>query len=211
MTPSKNLLLIFTRNPELGKVKTRLAKGVGNQYALEIYKRLLQHTKKVVLPIHCDKRVGYSEAVRNDDMWEASQFQKFKQQGTDLGDRMYHAFAKAFTDGYQKVIIVGSDLYDLKQEHIDKAFLALDTHDFVIGPAQDGGYYLLGMTQLEKSIFYNKQWGGETVYQSTRDDLSPFSIYTLDTLNDIDYVEDLKGYPEFEQFIPLSKKANSSL
>lgn len=203
---STHLLLVFTRNPELGKVKTRLAKAVGNEHALEIYKRLLEHTKEVALEIDANRRIGYSELVRANDIWNNTHFQKFKQQGVDLGDRMYHAFAKAFTDSYQKVIIVGSDLYDLRKEHIEQAFEALDTHDFVIGPAQDGGYYLLGMKQLEKSVFYQKDWGSSSVYDSTIKDLSAYTVYTLDTLNDIDHVEDLEGYPEFLKYMPTQKQ-----
>ncbi|MFT5750644.1 MAG: rSAM/selenodomain-associated transferase 1 [Flavobacteriales bacterium] len=196
-----DILLIFTRNPELGKVKTRLAKGVGAENALTIYKTLLEHTKNVVSQINCTKRVGYSVKVRPNDIWEAGIFEKFLQEGEDLGDRMYHAFAKAYQDNYTKVLIVGSDLYDLCPKHIEDAFEALETHDVVIGPAQDGGYYLLGMRSLLKDVFYKKTWGGDTVFETTMKDLEGYSIHQLETLNDIDHAEDLQGYPAFEKYL----------
>ena len=77
----KNIVLIFTRNPELGKVKSRLAKGVGQENALEIYKKLLSHTKDVVSTLNCTKRVGYSVKVRDNDMWDNAIFEKFQQEG----------------------------------------------------------------------------------------------------------------------------------
>ena len=197
----KNIVLIFTRNPELGKVKSRLAKGVGQENALEIYKKLLSHTKDVVSTLSCTKRVGYSVQVRPDDMWDNAIFEKFQQEGEDLGVRMHNAFDQAFTDGYDNVLIVGSDLFDLRASHINEAFDALHSNDAVIGPAQDGGYYLLGMNKLVKDVFYNKEWGGDTVFASTMNDLATAKVHQLETLNDIDFAEDLKPYAEFAQYL----------
>lgn len=198
---SKNLLLIFTRNPEVGKVKTRLAKGVGDQNALEIYKTLLEHTKDVVSQVDCTRRVGYSVKVRDNDMWDTTIFEKFKQEGEDLGDRMYNAFNQAFLDGYQNVLIIGSDLYDLQPDHINQAFTALESNNTVIGPAQDGGYYLLGMNNLIKEVFYNKDWGSDSVYQDTIANLATKKTHILETLNDIDFASDLKPYPIFKKYL----------
>lgn len=197
---TNNLLLIFTRNPELGKVKTRLAKGVGQENALIIYKELLQHTHDVVIQNDCTKRVGYSVKVRKQDLWEASLFEKFQQEGDDLGQRMEHAFAEGFSDNYKKVVIIGSDLYDLRPHHLEKAFDALTTHDAVIGPATDGGYYLLGMKLLITDVFKNKEWGSDTVLENTLKNLSSYTVHTLEELNDIDFAEDLKPYPEFANY-----------
>lgn len=196
-----NLLLIFTRNPELGKVKSRLAKGVGQENALEIYKTLLTHTEHVVSQVDCTKRVGYSVKVRTNDMWKNEHFEKFQQEGEDLGIRMYNAFAKGFKDGYKNVLIIGSDLFDLKPEHIHKAFRALKDNDAVIGPAQDGGYYLLGLNHLVKDVFFDKAWGGSSVYNQTIENLTSQKVAILETLNDIDFAEDLKPYPEFAKYI----------
>ncbi len=202
----KNIVLIFTRNPELGKVKSRLAKGVGQENALEIYKKLLSHTKDVVSTLNCTKRVGYSVKVRDNDMWDNAIFEKFQQEGEDLGVRMYNAFQEAFADGYDNVLIIGSDLYDLRASHINEAFNALQSNDAVIGPAQDGGYYLLGMNKLVKDVFYNKEWGGDTVFEQTMKNLSTKSVHKLTMLNDIDYAEDLLPYPAFAQYLNQETK-----
>jgi len=197
----KNLLLIFTRNPELGKVKTRLAQGVGNENALEIYKFLLNHTKNVVTQVHCTRRVGYSVKIRENDIWDATVFEKFQQEGEDLGIRMHNAFRQGFEDGYKNIIIIGSDLYDLTPHHINDAFTALENNEFVIGPAQDGGYYLLGMNTIHKEVFYNKDWGTDTVLASTLNDIKEKKVLQLEILNDIDFAEDLKPYPIFKKYI----------
>lgn len=194
-------ILIFTRNPELGKVKSRLAKGVGKQNALTIYKLLLQHTHNVVHQVDYHKWVGYSVAVRTEDMWENDAFHKFQQEGEDLGARMQHAFQKAFAAGHDKVLIIGSDLYDLRSHHITAAFEALETSDVVIGPAQDGGYYLLAMKKAIPALFKNKNWGTESVLSDTLKDLKEQQVHHLETLNDIDFAEDLKPYPEFAQYL----------
>jgi len=147
---SKNLVMVFTRNPELGKVKTRLAKTIGNESALNIYKFLLNHTEIAIRGINCDKAVYYSIKVRNNDIWDKTVYQKHQQKGNDLGERMHNAFREAFSKGYKKVVIVGSDLYDLEAKDINYAFEQLSKCDVVIGPAVDGGYYLLGFSNFSK-------------------------------------------------------------
>ena len=190
----KRLLIIFTRNPELGKVKTRLAKTVGNEAALKIYTALLEHTATVTQQANCDKAVYYSVKIRPNDLWDNAHFQKHQQVGNDLGLRMKKAFQDAFANGYTKVMIVGSDLYDLKTSHIEEAFTQLHHNDVVIGPAEDGGYYLLALKSLHKNIFEHKNWGTETVFNATLNDLSDAKIHLLEKLNDIDLYEDLKNH-----------------
>lgn len=198
---SKNLLLIFTKNPEAGKVKTRLAADVGEQAALEIYRILLAHTLAVTKDLKCDKEVHYSEKIPENDLWKEEGFTQKLQQGKDLGARMDHAFAEAFRNGYEKVIIIGSDLYDLEQKDLEKAFDTLEEHDFVIGPAEDGGYYLLGMREPTPEIFSGKNWSTSTVLQETLADLEGRQIKLLDTRNDIDYYDDVKQHKEFQRFL----------
>ena len=192
---SKNLVMIFTRNPELGKVKTRLAKTIGDKSALKIYTFLLNHTKDVTQNLDCDKAVYYSVKVRQNDIWDATIYQKHLQEGSNLGEKMFNAFKDSFFKGYKKVVIIGSDLLDLEEEHIKKAFIALDNNDVVIGPAQDGGYYLLGLNTLHSQIFKNKKWGTSTVLQDTLADLSNKVVKLLDKKNDIDTWEDIKDIP----------------
>ena len=197
----KNLLLVFTRNPELGKVKTRLAKTVGNATALKIYTFLLKRTRDIAIKVSADKAVYYSVKVRENDIWDASIFQKHQQVGEDLGIRMLHAFKNGFKAGYEKVMIIGSDLYDLTAETIENAFIALENNEVVIGPAEDGGYYLLGMNSLEEKIFKNKDWGTETVRKDTLEDLKDKKVFLLGELNDVDIFEDIEHHPAFQTFL----------
>lgn len=198
---NKKLLLIFTRNPELGKVKTRLAKTVGDEIALEIYKYLLQKTQKIASKVASDKAVYYSVKIRENDIWEESTYQKNLQNGDDLGIRMLQAFKNSFKKGYQKVIIIGSDLPDITTQIIDEAFLQLDSSDVVLGPATDGGYYLLGMNTLHEKIFKNKNWGTDTVRAATLSDLKDKKVHLLPALNDVDVFADIKNHPDFQHFL----------
>ena len=198
---NKKLLLIFTRNPELGKAKTRLAKTVGDETALEIYKFLLEKTRDIALQVNTDKAVYYSVKIREQDMWHKDNFQKHQQQGEDLGIRMKNAFQNGFEAGYQKVMIIGSDLYDLTPNDIEVAFQKLETNDVVLGPAEDGGYYLLGMNSLQKDVFENKEWGTSTVRAATLKDLETKKVHLLKPLNDVDVYEDIEHHPAFQQFL----------
>lgn len=197
---NKSLILIFTRNPELGKVKTRLAASIGDQNALEIYVQLLEHTKKVALETPYDKQVLYSEAINTNDMWEAASFQKKLQVGEDLGDRMYNAFQGGFNAGYEKIVIIGSDLIALESSDISTAISKLDDNDIVIGPAEDGGYYLLGMKKVPENIFTNKEWGTDTVLADTLLDITNLKYHLLKEKNDIDTYEDIKNIPFFNKY-----------
>ena len=118
---SKNIIIVFTRNPELGKVKTRLAQTIGNKATLEVYIQLLQHTEHVLNSLNCDVAVYYSETIIQDDIWNKKTYTKYLQNGANLGERMYNAFKEQFNLHYNKVVIVGSDLFDLKPQHITKA------------------------------------------------------------------------------------------
>ncbi|MCH4551598.1 TIGR04282 family arsenosugar biosynthesis glycosyltransferase [Aestuariibaculum lutulentum] len=197
---SKKALIIFTRNPELGKCKTRLAKTIGNEAALNIYKHLLKHTASVTEKLSVDKFVFYSENIMKDDLWNSDIFKKKLQTGNDLGERMQHAFTELFSLDYHKIVIVGSDVLDLNADIINDAFLQLNNSDYVIGPAKDGGYYLLGMTRLNSEVFKNKNWGTETVLKDTLENLQNNNVYILQELNDIDTFEDIEDYQELKPY-----------
>ena len=187
-----SLLMVFVRNPQLGTVKTRLATTVGDKVALEIYIELMRHTAEVTHKVSADKKVFYSEKIEQHDVWTEMNFSKALQTKGTLGQRMENAFRTAFEKGYKKVLIVGSDLYSLKTSHIEKALHQLDKKEVVIGPAQDGGYYLLGLKKNLPALFCNKSWGTSTVLKETLNDLKLKSIFLIETLNDIDNFEDLK-------------------
>lgn len=196
-----NLLMIFTRNPELGKCKTRLAATVGDQVALDIYTFLLEHTVQITKGLNVTKEVHYSQNKNDNDLWEAAIYNKMEQSGSDLGKRMEYAFAAGFEKGYQNIIIIGSDMYDLNQIDLEHAFTTLKTHDYVIGPAEDGGYYLFGMKSLNSQVFKNKIWGTDSVLKDTLEDLKKENIKLLEVRNDIDYYEDIKDIAAFQKFL----------
>ena len=198
---SKNALIIFTRNPELGKCKTRLATTVGDQNALAIYKFLLAHTVKITRNLSADIYVYYSEQIRDTDSWDNSIYRKKQQHGENLGIRMHNAFTEVFNMGYTRAIIIGSDMYDMTTQDIEHAFTAFDKNDFILGPAEDGGYYLLGMKTIKPSLFKNKIWGTETVLNKTLEDLKLEKVSLLTEKNDVDYYEDIKDIDVFQKFL----------
>ena len=201
MDNPKELLLIFTRNPELGKCKTRLASTIGEQAALEIYQFLLEHTLSITKDISATKYVYYSEEIWQDDIWPTETYTKKLQQGNDLGKRMHNAFEEGFAKGFEKIIVIGSDMYHLAQADLERAFDFLETNDFVVGPAQDGGYYLLGMKRLLPPLFKNKSWGTENVLKDTLNDLKNEQIALLDMRNDVDLYDDIKDVEAFQPFL----------
>jgi rSAM/selenodomain-associated transferase 1 len=203
---SKNLLIIFTRNPELGKVKTRLAKSVGDETALEIYQFLLDKTKEVTQGLDCTKVIFYSKEIGQDDIWDRNLYEKEVQFGSDLGVKMKNAFETGFDNNYDKVLVIGSDLYDLEASHINEAFEELDNSDVVIGPALDGGYYLLGLKKVYPEIFKNKSWGTSSVRKDTLKNLEKVDVHLLAMLNDVDIIEDIEHHPAFTKFLPVSKQ-----
>ena len=202
----RDLLRIFTRNPQLGKVKTRLAADVGLETALRIYETLLHHTRSVTEQLRVDRQVLFSEVLEKDGIWRSSRFQKGLQRGNDLGDRMANAFADGFSRGYEKVVIIGTDLYGLQQKDLEDAFDTLDESEVVIGPAEDGGYYLLGMRSMRRELFSQKDWGTSRVLDQTLKDLIGIPISLLRRQNDIDVLEDLTGLPDLEKLITPTGK-----
>ncbi|MBC7874438.1 MAG: TIGR04282 family arsenosugar biosynthesis glycosyltransferase [Ferruginibacter sp.] len=192
----KEAIIIFVRNPELGKVKTRLAGEIGEVQALQVYKDLLEHTHAVTAVMDFDKFVYYADKIAISDLWENDLFEKRLQEGHHLGDKMRQAFLELFTLGYSKLVIIGSDCPGLKSSILEEAFNKLGSHDVVIGPSPDGGYYLLGLTQLIPGLFENKEWSTPSVRaDTTRDIVRSGKQYILLTeLGDIDTAADLYRY-----------------
>ena len=184
-------LIIFVRNPVLGKVKTRLAASIGNESTLAVYKYLLQHTKNICENLPAAKYVFYADEINNDDMWNG--YEKQLQSGNDLGERMTNAFKYLFKNGYKKIIIIGSDCLDLTNEILNSAFCQLENTEVIIGPAKDGGYYLLGMMKDCTILFSKNDWGTNLVYENTLALINEnrFRYANLIMLNDVDTVADL--------------------
>jgi len=192
----KQALIIFVKQPVAGKVKTRLAKTVGDVTALEIYKELLQHTHDITQLLRFDKYVFYADAIAGNDIWEYTIYQKRTQAGNDLGARMQAAFEELFSKGYQHICIIGSDCYELTNVVIQQAFNALEQYDAVIGPSADGGYYLLGLARMQPLLFINIQWSTCKVLEQTIGACitANYSHVLLPILHDIDNEEDWRRY-----------------
>lgn len=190
----KNLLLIFVKNPKRGHVKTRLAESVGEEEALRIYRQLLRITKSVSDKLNCIRQVWYSDFIDGEDLWSTGDYEKRLQKGSNLGERMKQAFRQVFADGYEKAIIIGSDCAALKYQIIEHSFKALDRNDAVIGPSEDGGYYLLGMSEFYPNIFDGINWSTSTVFEATiaKVEELDLSVQLMPQLNDIDTIEDLR-------------------
>lgn len=201
----RTLLIVFVKNMQKGKVKTRLAKTIGNQGALEVYKELVKTTELAVKDIAVDKRVYFSQ-TSVDTNWE-NEFRAV-QQGKDLGERMYQAFKKGFEDGYERIVLIGSDLPDINKALIKEAFLKLQKAKVVFGPAQDGGYYLIGLTTMYSFIFENKPWSQPGLLHQTLSEIKQHNIGVklLPTLNDIDTFEDLENSNFYKSNKKLQQK-----
>lgn len=185
-------LLIFIKNPELGKAKTRLAQSVGPERALKIYEALLQHTCQVAQSVDAQRMLFYSTFVDEEDQWPNQDFAKYLQVAGGLGERMAAAFAQAFAEGGGPVLIIGSDCAQLTPAIVEQGIQSLETHDFVIGPAEDGGYYLIGMREFHPEVFQNITWSTEEVLPQTLAIIGSrkWSHHLLPVLSDIDYEED---------------------
>lgn len=202
---NKALVIVFVKNIILGKVKTRLAKTIGNQGAFEIYSELVKVTEKATKEIKVDKRIYFSDAAIN-SKWKNDY--KSIQKGIDLGERMKNAFKKGFEDGYNHIVLIGSDLPDITAMHINNGLGALKQNEAVFGPAEDGGYYLIGLSKMHNFVFENKPWSKTHLLEETLNELNNKKIRftTLETLNDIDTFEDLLASKFYQLNIELQEK-----
>jgi uncharacterized protein len=199
-------LIIFIKNPELGKVKTRLAATIGDEKALKVFKKLLINIHDKSLEVRADKLLFYSFFVDHNDIWENDVFKKrLQNQSPDLGQRMFSAFEDAKALGYSKVLIVGSDIYEITSDILNLGFELLKNAETVMGPTHDGGYYAIGFNFAKihspnflTDIFLNKTWSHENVAREAIEVINSYG-YTcnfLPILSDIDNEEDLKKNQE---------------
>ncbi|MBW6481938.1 MAG: TIGR04282 family arsenosugar biosynthesis glycosyltransferase [Vicingaceae bacterium] len=206
---NKNLLIVFVKNIRLGKVKTRLAQTIGDENAFLIYKELVKITEKATQQLqNCTIQIYFSDVVE-ENQWDNCE--KFVQQGNDLGEKMQDAFHRGFAMGYQKIILIGSDLPAISAPIIQQGFDALNSNDIVFGPAEDGGYYLVSMKKLHPTVFQNKPWSNEELLSLTLKELSDYKLQLLPFLNDIDVYEDLKKHPSLLQLIENPETLNFKL
>jgi rSAM/selenodomain-associated transferase 1 len=195
-------LLIFAREPVLGRVKTRLAADIGPEAALATYRELLALTAAAVQAAQVPATVWLAEAPATPALgtparpeWPGLPWRVQPAAGS-LGERMAHAFAEAFAAGAGHVVVIGTDCPGLTADLLQQAFAQLATYDLVVGPAADGGYYLLGMNELHASLFANKQWSTAAVLPATLADAKHLGLRVahLPMLADVDSGADLAAW-----------------
>ena len=202
---TKSLVIVFVKNIKLGTVKTRLAKTIGDFGAFEVYSELVKITENATQNLAVDKRIYFSNAVV-ETKWQKEY--KTVQNGKNLGERMQNAFNDGFSDGYKHIVLIGSDLPDINSEHILNGLEALKTNDVVFGPAEDGGYYLVGLSKMNAQIFQNKPWSQPELLSITLKELEQnnASVGILETLNDIDTYDDLIASDFYKKNTKLQEK-----
>ena len=185
-------IIIFQKNAELGKVKTRLAETMGNREALEIYQLLVSYTHQQVQQVPCHKLLYFSEFLEKSPEWENEAYSLKIQTTGILGEKMANAFQSEFENGFTQLIIIGTDCPEINPKIIEEAFEKLTKVDVVVGPATDGGYYLLGMNQFIPGLFKDIPWSSEEVLSATKNFLvtNDISFDMLPLLSDVDYQED---------------------
>jgi hypothetical protein len=186
-------LIIFVKNLEIGHAKTRIAATIGEEATLRVYKVLLEKTKSIIESLPCKKYVFYADSIGENDLWSDGNFEKRLQVEGNLGKKMKAAFTEVLAEGAKKVIIIGSDCYDLTTKIVESAFASLNFNDAVIGPAQDGGYYLLGLKEMIDTVFDVDEWSSPTLCNSTfyilKDSFK--EVVMLPTLSDVDEEKDI--------------------
>lgn len=189
-------LIIFIRRPELGKVKTRLARTLGEEEALRIYLLLCDKTRAAAEDVEVKRLLFYTDGPIPVDDWSETRFDKRIQFPGDLGARMSAAFNTAFEEGARRAVIIGSDCPELNGALLRQAFEDLKKQDAVIGPVADGGYYLLGLRRPCPELFQDMPWSTESVRVETEKRLRAAGLnYTLlPRLSDIDTADDWSEY-----------------
>ncbi len=198
-------LIIFARYPEPGKVKTRLIPSLGALGAAQFYRQMAEQTLAQARQLQGQRSlqvdvrfVGGSYELMQD--WLGRVLSYTPQGDGDLGARMERSLQSAFDAGIQRVIIIGTDCPDLDVQIMEQAFQSLEQHDLVLGPAQDGGYYLIGLRQPVPELFTGIAWSTSVVLQQTVEIAQELglAIAYLPTLSDIDRPEDLLQCKPFD-------------
>ncbi len=189
------MLAIMAKSPEQGKVKTRLAETIGDQEALQVYSNLLNYTLREANCALWETTVHWSGNETNGV--NIHDFKSTSQKGNDLGSRMGNAFEHEFSLGAERVVMIGTDCAEITLGHIERAFGMLKLHDIVIGPAEDGGYYLIAMNEMHLEVLEGVPWSTEHVLEITKElaEESHLSVGYLEKLSDVDHESDLAKFP----------------
>ncbi len=198
-------LIVFTRYPEPGKTKTRMIPALGAEGAANLQRQLTEHTLKQVKKLQSIRSVSleFHFAGGNQQLmkeWLGENLTYYPQQTGDLGERMHSAFAQAFAAGINRVVTIGIDCPDIDESLLNQAFELLKQKDLVLGSAEDGGYYLIGLSRLIPELFVGIDWGSDRVSRQTTNIAKKLGLEFdyLTTLNDIDRPEDLYIWEKYQ-------------
>jgi uncharacterized protein len=197
-------LIVFTRYPEVGKVKTRLIPALGEAGAMALHRQMAEHTLaqvqklQVYRPVDVEVRFTGGDRDRMQN-WLGHHFTYVPQGEGDLGERLVRSLQSAFTDGAESIVVIGTDCPDLNTALMAQAFDALQNQALVLGGASDGGYYLIGLRQLVPQLFQGIAWSTAEVFQQTIAIAQTLNLQftTLPTLSDVDRPEDVLIWERF--------------
>lgn len=190
-------LIVFAKAPILGAVKSRIAISVGNHLALEIYQSLLRRVFDSLKCIpHVEIRVTPDDSSKDFPIHNGQPWNFKPQGGGNLGERLAAAFAETFAAKIERAVIIGSDCPEVSEADINLAWNALEISDLVLGPAVDGGYWLIGLRKPCSGLFEQIDWSSNKVLEQTlsRAKVSGLSVHLLRELSDIDTIEDWQRY-----------------
>ncbi len=196
----RRCLQVFARDPQTGRVKTRLIPALGEFGAATLYRLMLRDTLQIAGNTPCEHRELWIDRTDPDPqligLAQARALKLKFQVGTDLGERMQYALASALDD-CDAVVLIGSDCPEYQTGYLEAAFAALEHHPVVIGPAADGGYVLIGLCQPQPMLFSDMPWGSDQVLNETRQRLQQSGLewFELASLHDLDQPDDLARFP----------------
>jgi rSAM/selenodomain-associated transferase 2/rSAM/selenodomain-associated transferase 1 len=196
----KRCVVLFTKYPEKGTVKSRLSRYYGEDFVVDLYRNFITDTLDTLSEGHYSYRVAFYPGDKKSEMIDefGSKHLYMPQTGPDLGERMKNAMVDLFSDGFRSILVIGSDIPDLPNHILESAFRALENHDAVIGPSVDGGYYLIGMQESKflPDVFDGLMWGTNTVFQETMKKFikKRCSPHILPMWRDVDRPVDVNDY-----------------
>ncbi|MDX2230416.1 MAG: TIGR04282 family arsenosugar biosynthesis glycosyltransferase [Leptolyngbyaceae cyanobacterium bins.349] len=198
MNPEPQHLILFTRYPLPGTAKTRLIPVLGEVGAAELSRHMTEHTLAQVQALQQQQTLTMEICFAGDSVacmqaWLGQEYAYTSQGEGDLGDRLARSLQAAFATGAAQVVIIGSDCPELNPALLQQAFVALDQHDLVLGPALDGGYYLIGLRRFVPELFVEIAWSTAEVCAQTLAIARQLNldVFLLPPLADVDYPEDL--------------------
>jgi len=191
-------ILYFVKYPQKGEVKQRLAADIDEDIVVELYRNFVLDTLSTLKKLDVQLCICFSplNAQKKFREWLGSSYRYVPQEGNDLGERMKNSFSHAFAEGFRRVILIGSDSPDLPGDFLSTAIVELQTHDLVLGPSSDGGYYLIGFrnTTFLSSVFDGIHWSSSTVLQETMEKIhnKKHRLSLLPVWSDVDTIIDLQ-------------------